>query len=63
MQFYAKQLKVNLVHVLWKLDLHKFTEIWFGLCFRDTLQVNPSFAFEKKKKTAYLFFDSLTLVK
>lgn len=55
MKSYAKQLKVKLVPVLWKQCLHKFTEICFGLYFRDTLQVNPSFAFEKKKKTAYLF--------
>lgn len=60
MKSYAKQLKVKLVLVLWKQCLHKFTEICFGLCFRDTLQVNPSFAFEKKRLPIYLFTCVLT---
>lgn len=61
MKSYAKQRKVKLVPVLWKQCLHKFTEICFGLYFRDTLQVNPSFAFEKKKRLPiYLFTCVLT---
>lgn len=55
MKSYAKQLKVKLVPVLWKQCLHKFTEIYFGLCFRDTLQVNPSFAFGKKKDCLFIY--------
>lgn len=55
MKSYAKQLKVKLVPVLWKQCLHKFTEICFGLYFRDTLQVNLSFAFEKKKDCLFIY--------
>lgn len=62
MKSYAKQLKVKLVPVLWKQCLHKFTEICFGLYFRDTLQVNPSPLLLKKKKRLpiYLFMCVLT---